>query len=550
MLTSPHRKCSTDPSRALVGPGLALATLLLLLLSAACGDDSGGGDDGATDTSPENTSAACQDRLDNDGDGVTDCEDPDCRDFVFCAGADGDADADDGGAEDVEETEETPADDAAADADDEIEGDVDGEADGAADADIDTDDAGDGVDTGDADGDAPGDDGGTCTPDRACGAVEVCGDGLDNDCDGEVDESDAACSCEYGAVQSCFVGPPGFRGLGGCVDGWQVCGRDGIWGPCAEGIWPSDEIPDGKDNDCDGCVDDGLATSPTIQCPASMDAVLGKWQVLRCEDLCLPAGSPDCDCSWSIISPEASGVTEVPDRFAETTHVHLDASGNYIVIATILDARLDSWMCSFVLRVAPPGLHVDLWWDDPDPFQPGDIDLHLHRNPPPTAWFGDDDCHYATCGGRDGTYTLDWGYADTPLADCPDLWPDSRWDFIPLGGCPNPRLTKESIAGVEPELATLDFPDAGDRFRVMAHYYEDAAFPGDIPADAHARIVCGGVPAAQFGAVRMHSNGFGSGDLWRVADVDFLDAIGTCDVTPLGTPAVPDIQNDDSRDWF
>ncbi|MBI5501127.1 MAG: hypothetical protein HY907_12850 [Deltaproteobacteria bacterium] len=538
----------TRPSPTSLALQVTAAILVPLLGASACGDDSAADGDGSTDTSPENTSAACRDDLDNDGDGFADCDDDDCRDFVFCSAADGDADADEVEAEDADVAEEMAEDDALGDGDADDGGLVD--ADDDTDADAGAEDGDEPEDAGDADGDAPGDDGGTCTPDRGCGTAEVCGDGLDNDCDGTVDEADGGCTCEYGAVQACFVGPPGYRGLGGCVDGWQVCGRDGTWGDCAEGIWPSAEIPDGKDNDCDGCVDNGLAASPTIQCPVSMDAVLGKWQVLRCEDLCVPAGSPDCDCSWSIISPEASGVTEVPDRFAETTHVHLDASGNYVVIATIIDARLDTWMCSFVLRVAPPGLHVDLWWDDPDPFQPGDIDLHVHRNPPPTAWFGNDDCHYATCGGRDGTYTLDWGYADTPLAECPDLWPDSRWDFVPLGGCPNPRLTKESIAGVEPELATLDYPDAGDRFRVMAHYYEDAAFPGDIPADAHARIVCGGIPAAQFGAVRMHSMGFGSGDLWRVADVEFLDATGACDVTPLGTPAVPDVQDNDSQDWF
>ncbi|MBI5488199.1 MAG: hypothetical protein HY905_12775 [Deltaproteobacteria bacterium] len=512
---------------------VAIATSALLCLLAGCGDGGSGPGDATGETSPENTSAACRDGLDNDGDGATDCGDDECRDFVFCAGTDADADGDEGdsgdaeddfgGAEDVGETDPDEA---------------DGESEGV-------DEAGDG-----SAGDVTGDEGGSCTPDPGCGASETCGDGLDNDCDGEVDEPEAGCTCEYGLVQPCFAGPPGNRGLGGCVDGWQACARDGTWDPCSEGVWPSGEVPDLKDNDCDGCVDDGTTASPTVQCPTSLDVLLGKWQVLRCEDLCVPAGSPDCDCSWSIISPEASGVTEVPDRTADTTHVHLDASGNYIVVATILDARLDSWMCSFVLRVAPPGLHVDLWWDDPDRFWPGDIDLHLHRNPPPTAWFGDDDCHYGTCGGRDGTYTIDWGYADTALADCPDLWPDSRWDFAPLGGCPNPRLTKESVAGIEPELASLDFPRTGDRFRLMAHYYEDARFPEDIPADAHARIVCGGVPMAQFGPVTMHSNGFGSGDLWRVADIEFLDDSGTCEVTPLGAASAPDIQDDDSRDWF
>src|SRR5262245_16318985 len=32
----------------------------------------------------ENTLAACTDGIDNDGDGLTDCADPDCRAFVVC----------------------------------------------------------------------------------------------------------------------------------------------------------------------------------------------------------------------------------------------------------------------------------------------------------------------------------------------------------------------------------------------------------------------------------------------------------------------------------
>ena len=33
---------------------------------------------------PENTSQACQDQQDNDGDGYTDCADQDCGNFTFC----------------------------------------------------------------------------------------------------------------------------------------------------------------------------------------------------------------------------------------------------------------------------------------------------------------------------------------------------------------------------------------------------------------------------------------------------------------------------------
>src|SRR6185436_10136257 len=79
--------------------------------------------------------------------------------------------------------------------------------------------------------------GGACAPVApGCGNMEVCGDGLDNNCDGEVDER---CPCTPGQVQACFKGPPGRRGVGACQDGMQRCqgaGEFGTWGACEGGI--------------------------------------------------------------------------------------------------------------------------------------------------------------------------------------------------------------------------------------------------------------------------------------------------------------------------
>jgi hypothetical protein len=42
----------------------------------------------------EITATQCQDGLDNDRDGYTDCDDLDCQGYVFCSGGDGDTDTD------------------------------------------------------------------------------------------------------------------------------------------------------------------------------------------------------------------------------------------------------------------------------------------------------------------------------------------------------------------------------------------------------------------------------------------------------------------------
>src|SRR5262245_37342760 len=73
---------------------------------------------------------------------------------------------------------------------------------------------------------------------------ERCGNGIDDDGNGRIDEG---CPCTTGTTQHCYRGPVSTRGRGVCHDGTQLCEGNagevsGHWGDCTGDELPANEM--------------------------------------------------------------------------------------------------------------------------------------------------------------------------------------------------------------------------------------------------------------------------------------------------------------------
>lgn len=122
-------------------------------------------------------------------------------------------------------------------------------------------------------------------------ADEIC-DGTDNNCDGT---TDPGCTCTVGEMRSCGVD------TGVCMTGTQAC-MAGSWSECAGSVAPASEACNDLDEDCDGTIDEDAA------CPEGTLCTMG-----ACRDFTEPpVGDLDSDGDGLLDSEECPDGT-MPD---------------------------------------------------------------------------------------------------------------------------------------------------------------------------------------------------------------------------------------------
>lgn len=178
---------------------------------------------------------------------------------------------------------------------------------------------------------------------------EYVGNGLDDDCDGYVDEED---ECSTGETKNSYSGPAVTQNVGICQDRVEIC-TDGSWEVVQEEIIPQEEVEEnGLDDDCDGYVDEcpegdvmnsysGPAETQGVgACHDYMETCIeGLWEVTQQEVLPQPEDytngiDDDCDGFVDEIDVDGEITIDIYDSSLEPAFIRLQNGATILFHST------------------------------------------------------------------------------------------------------------------------------------------------------------------------------------------------------------------------
>jgi hypothetical protein len=96
--------------------------------------------------------------------------------------------------------------------------------------------------------------------------LETCNTPVDDNCNGQVNETGAGCVCLPNSTASCYSGPGGTQGVGLCKAGTKTCNAQGTaYGACQGEVLPaaSENCNTAGDDNCNGQANEGCAAVVT-----------------------------------------------------------------------------------------------------------------------------------------------------------------------------------------------------------------------------------------------------------------------------------------------
>ncbi|MGB0646453.1 MAG: hypothetical protein ACPGQS_04715 [Bradymonadia bacterium] len=216
-------------------------------------------------------------------------------------------------------------------------------------------------------------------------------------------------------------------------------------------------------------------------------------------------------------------------------------SGSYRVTLRVQTPD-GEFVCSWVIDVLGPGLRVEMCY--PESYTQ-DLDLYMMPVSRAEDWFPPaaasalggislggvsyNACSWYNCEAELRNFDLmtfmsrraDWGHSSSPLSECEGGPQGDRWRA--LGYCANPRLDIDNNLSEGtglPENINLDQPTNGEGYRIMIQNFSG------LVARPIVNVYCGGRLTATYGAppdVLQNFSGrrgdSGIGAMWRVAEV-------------------------------
>jgi hypothetical protein len=275
---------------------------------------------------------------------------------------------------------------------------------------------------------------------------ETC-NGLDDDCDGVIDES--ICVCLPSQTRECGID------TGTCSKGVQSCVNNSWSSQCVGSINPATEICDGLDNDCDGGVDEGLQNltngSNVGECRSEIKScingvmVMLQTRVNPVAEICYDLKDNDCDGFVDDNCPKLNGTLLAQWSFDESSGgIAYDSLGKYPGTLNPPYSRIQGYVGGAYqfssgghVHVKPAPIIKDQQFTFEAWIKPNSMNglTYTETLLDGGAYYGlhslifrfhgySDDCFHALAFSKGGTYT------DIASKSCGSYWLDNKWHHV------------------------------------------------------------------------------------------------------------------------